>query len=147
MSFLAAQNTAQVLVQKIPLEISFPSGDSRLKISFRFISSLFLIPLAQSQQISSFDFLETNMFDCFRRIAPSSAGLANDVIPFLARDANENLASETSRPLATSSLAHLLRGSNCRIPCHFEAAPLKRLDTRIRSPKYHSSQSKLLSIL
>ena len=41
------------------------------------------------------------MFDCFRRIAPSSAGLANDVIPFLARDANENLASETSRPFAT----------------------------------------------
>ena len=107
-SFLSAQITAQVLVQKIPLEISFPSGDSRLKISFRFISSLLLIPLAQRQQISSFDFVETNMFDCFRRIAPSSAGLANDVIPFLARDANENLASETSRPLATSSLTHLL---------------------------------------
>ena len=52
-----------MLVQKIPLEISFPSGDSRLKISFRFLSSLFLISLAQSQQISSFDFVETNMFD------------------------------------------------------------------------------------
>ena len=36
---------------------------------------------------------------------------------------------------------------NCRIPCHFEAAPRKRLDTRIRSRKYHSSPSKLLSIL
>ena len=47
------------------------------------------------------------MLDCFRRIAVSNAGLVNDVIPFLARDANENLASETSRPLATSSLAHL----------------------------------------
>ena len=46
------------------------------------------------------------MLDCFRRIAVSNAGLVNDVIPFLARDANENLASETSRPLATSSLAH-----------------------------------------
>ena len=37
-------------------------------------------------------------------------------------------------------------GSNCRIPRHFEAAPLKRLDTRIRSRKYHSSPSKLLGI-
>ena len=41
------------------------------------------------------------------------------------------------------------RGSrlNCRIPCHFEAAPLKRLDTRIRSRKYHPSPGKLLTIL
>ena len=36
---------------------------------------------------------------------------------------------------------------NCRIPCHFEAAPLKRLDTRIRSRKYHPSPGKLLTIL
>ena len=35
--------------------------------------------------------------------------LANDVIPFLARNANENLASQTNRPIATSSLAHPLR--------------------------------------
>ena len=92
-----------------------------IEISFRFISSLFLIPVAQSQQISSFDFVETNMFDCFRRIAPSSAGLANDVIPFLAREANENLASGTSRPLATSSLTHLLRVRKITIrsPKHF----------------------------
>ena len=34
-----------------------------MEISFRFISFLFLIPLAQSQQISSFDFVETNTFD------------------------------------------------------------------------------------
>ena len=49
------------------------------------------------------------MFDCFRRIAPSSARLSNDVIPFLARNANEKLASETSRPIATLLLAHPLR--------------------------------------
>ena len=83
------KNTSGDLLSKRRLEI---------EISFRFISSLFLIPLAQSQQISSFDFVETNMFDCSRRIAPSSAGLANDASsPFLARHANENLASETIR--------------------------------------------------
>ena len=38
-------------------------------------------------------------------------------------------------------------GLNCRIPRHFEAAPLKRLDTRIRSRKYHPSPGKLLTIL
>ena len=61
------------------------------------------------------------MFDCFRRMAPSSSGLANDVIPFLARDANENFASETSRPLATLSLAHSLcvRKITIRSPKHF----------------------------
>ena len=61
------------------------------------------------------------MFGCFRRIGPSSSGLANDVIPFLARDTNENFASETSRPLATSSLAHSLRVRKITIrsPKHF----------------------------
>ena len=108
LSFLSAQITAQVLVQKIPLDL-LSKRRLEIEISFRFISCLFLIPLAQSQQISSFDFVETNMFDCFRRIAPLSSKLANDVIPFLARDANENLASETSRPFATSSVAHPLR--------------------------------------
>ena len=63
------------------------------------------------------------MFDCFRRIAPSSAGLANiNVIPFLARNANENLVSETSRPLATASFAHLclsnrIKMSKCQYIC------------------------------
>ena len=36
----------------------------KMEISFRFISSLFLIPLAQSQQISSFDVVETDTFHC-----------------------------------------------------------------------------------
>ena len=56
------------------------------------------------------------MLDCFRRIAPSSAGNANNVIPFLARNAYENLASETSRPLETSSLAHPLRVRKITLP-------------------------------
>ena len=103
--------------KKISLEISFPSGDSGLfKVSFRFISSLFLIPLAQSQQISSFDFLETKyMFDCFRRIAASSAGLGNDVIRFLAQNANENLASETSPYYSRlhHSLIHFMYEKSC----------------------------------
>ena len=108
--FYQHKSRHKVLVQKISLEISYPSGDSReIEISFRFIPSLFLITLAQSQQISSVYFVETNILDCFRRIAPSSAGLANDVVPFLARNANENLASETSRALATLSLTHPLR--------------------------------------
>ena len=90
-------------------------------ISFRFISSLFLIPLAQSQQMFSFDFGETSMFDCFPRIAPSSAGLGNNVIPLLARNANANLSRETSRPLATLSLAHPLRVRKITLhsPKHF----------------------------
>ena len=51
--------------KKISLEIIVLSKRRlKMEISFRFISSLLLIPLAQSQQISSFDFVETNTFDC-----------------------------------------------------------------------------------
>ena len=40
-------------------------------------------------------------------------------------------------------LLRFINGLNCRIPRHFEAAPLKRLDTRIRSRKNHPSPGKL----
>ena len=62
--------------------------------------------LAQSKQISSFDFGETNSSIVFVGLRHSSAELAKDVIPFLARNENENLLSQTSRPFAASSLAH-----------------------------------------
>ena len=100
--FWSKKNTTGDLLFKQRLEIGK---------SFRFFFFIFF-SVTFSTKSTNFLFrfrIETRMFDCFPRIAPSSAGLANEVIPFLARDANENLASETSRPLATSSLAHPLR--------------------------------------
>ena len=98
-----------------------------IEISFRFILSLFLIPLAQRQEISSDDFGETNMFDCFRGIAPSSAGLANDVIPFLSRNANEPCERDksTSRDFVARSSASRTK-NHASLPTTFTPGILVR---------------------
>ena len=65
-SFLSAQLPRKLLVQKYHRRSPFQAATRE----WNKLSSFFLIPLAQSKQISSFDFGETNMFDCFCRIVP-----------------------------------------------------------------------------
>ena len=110
-------------------EISFPNIDSRLKqvfvffrlpevINFR-LKSLLETTFAQSKQICSFDDgdAHTRSIDLVgvesansaigakdSQIKPETPNAESHHSPFLARNANENPSSETSRPLATSSL-------------------------------------------
>ena len=129
-SFLSAQLWHKILVKKQSLEISFPSFDSRLKQVFVFfrppevvnfrLKSLLETTFAHSKQICSFDDGDTHTRSIdlggsgIRTFRHWIQGLANETwnpkcesrhSPFLARNANENPSSETSRPLATSSLA------------------------------------------
>ena len=104
-------------------EISFPSIHSRLKQVFVFsrppevvnfrLKSLLETTFAQSKQICSFDDGDTHTCS-IAGVESTHSAIENETgkpkcesrhSPFLARNANGNPSSETSRPLATSSLA------------------------------------------
>ena len=136
-SSLSAQFRHRMLVRSepSPLDISFPAINSRFKQALVFfwppdivsflLKSFFVITLVQSKQICSLDAGETHTRSIVlvgvdpipsaiqfkdSQISSETPDRSHATPHFLARNANENPLSETSRPLATSSLAQPLRG-------------------------------------
>ena len=103
--------------------ISFPVINSRFKralvffwppdiVNFR-LKSLFVITLVQSRRnVHTFDCFGRNGTDTFHHSTSKChlTSCRSRHSSFLARNANENPSSETSRPLATKSLARPLCG-------------------------------------
>ena len=114
--------------EHLPLDVSFPAINSRFRqalVNFRW-KSFFVKTLVQSKQICSFHRRRRNthyrlfgrsewnrFFPLFNQRLPNvirDTSCKSRHSSFLAQNANEKPSSETSRPLATSSLALPLHG-------------------------------------